>query len=61
MNGSGDKRRAMDGMAQDLSTQTAPVKLEEWANRTLMNFSKSKCKSLAPGRNSPVQQYRLGG
>lgn len=38
--------------------------LEEWPDRECMKFSKDKCKEIQQvqhlGRNSPLQQYRLG-
>lgn len=31
-----------------------------WANRNVLHFSRRKCKGLHWGRNSPIQQHRLG-
>ncbi|KAK4823664.1 hypothetical protein QYF61_005016 [Mycteria americana] len=35
-------------------------RLEEWANKNLMKFNKSKCKVLHPGKHNPGVQHRLG-
>ena len=35
-------------------------RLEIWAERNLMRFSKSKCRALRLGRNNHMHQYRLG-
>lgn len=45
-----------DGRA---ATQRDPVRLEKWANRTLVNFITGKCQVLHLGWNNPMQQYRL--
>jgi len=34
-------------------------RLESWAERNLMRFSKDNCKVLHLGRNNPMHQYRL--
>ncbi|KAK4807033.1 hypothetical protein QYF61_000362 [Mycteria americana] len=35
-------------------------RLEKWAGRSLVRFSKGKCKVLHLGRNNPMHQYMLG-
>ena len=35
-------------------------RLEKWTNKNLMKFNKGKWKVPHLGRNSPMQQYRLG-
>ena len=35
-------------------------RLEEWANKNLMKFSKVKCKVLHLGKHNPGVQHRLG-
>ncbi|KAJ7408684.1 hypothetical protein WISP_119109 [Willisornis vidua] len=35
-------------------------RLEKWADRNLMKFSKGKCKVLDLGRNNPIHQHMLG-
>jgi len=35
-------------------------RLECWAERNLMKFSKGKSRVLQPGRNKSMHQYRLG-
>jgi len=34
-------------------------RLESWADRNLMKFSRGKCKVLHLGRNNPMRQYML--
>lgn len=36
-------------------------RLEKWADRSLMKFSKGKCKVLHLEENKPMNQYRLKG
>jgi len=35
-------------------------RLESWAQRNLIRFSKGKCRVLHLGRNNLIQQYKLG-
>ena len=35
-------------------------RLESWAGRNLMRFSKTECRVLRLGRNNCMHQYRLG-
>jgi len=35
-------------------------KLEKWADKSLMNFSKGKCKVLLLGQSIPIHQRTLG-
>jgi len=34
-------------------------RLEEWAEKNLMKFSKGKCRVLHLGKNNPIHQYML--
>jgi len=34
-------------------------RLDKWASRSLMKFSKENCKALHLGRNNPMHQYML--
>lgn len=42
------------------AVQRNPGRLVKWADRSLMEPSKGKCKVLHLGRNKPMHQYVLG-
>jgi len=41
------------------ATQLDVDRLESWAEKNLMKFSKDKCRVLHLGRNDPMHQYRM--